>query len=131
MGSPFIALDQKHIVTGNLRIAGNSKLRKLLTKTLTIENLDQLISIKCPNQREPRSANFNKVFAEITTGLEYYIENLASKTKYNVNNFDQSKKMILERINLQINLLQSLYFSDLDVLGYLTLNCVLENMSLF
>ena len=49
MGSPFIALDQKHIVTGNLRIAGNSKLRKLLTKTLTIENLDQLISIKCPN----------------------------------------------------------------------------------
>ena len=100
MGSPFIALDQKHFVTGNLRIAGNSKFRKLLTKTLTIENLDQLISVKCPNQREPRSANFNKVFAEITTGLEYYIENLASKTKYNVNNFDQSKKMILERINI-------------------------------
>ena len=38
---------------------------------------------KGPNYREPRSTNFNKAFAEITTGLDNCI-NLASKSKYNV-----------------------------------------------
>ena len=36
---------------------------------------------------ESRLTNFNKPFAEITTGLDNFIENLASKTNYNVNNF--------------------------------------------
>ena len=72
--SPFIDPHHKHINTGDLGIVGNSKLRKLLTKG--------------PNCREPRSTNFNKTFAEVTTGIDNCIENLASKTKYNVNNFD-------------------------------------------
>lgn len=46
----------KHIFTGDLKILGNSKLSKLLTK--------------CPNHREPRSTNFNNTFADITTGSE-------------------------------------------------------------
>ena len=78
--SPFIDLHHKHIITDDLRIIVNSKLRKLLTKG--------------HNYREPRSTNFNKAFAEITTSLDNCIENLASETKYNVNNFDQWEKRI-------------------------------------
>ena len=47
---------------------------------------------KGPNYRQPRSTNFNKAFVKITTGLENCIKNLASTTKYNVNNFEQGKK---------------------------------------
>ena len=60
--SPFLDPHHKHINTRDLRIVGNSKLRKLLTKG--------------PNYREPRSTNFNKFFAETTTGLDNCIENL-------------------------------------------------------
>ena len=57
--SLFIDAHHKHVIAGDLRIVGNSKLWKLLTK--------------CPKYREPRSTrltNFKKVFAEITTGLD-------------------------------------------------------------
>ena len=108
--SPFIDPHHKHIITGDIRIVGNSK---LLTKG--------------PNYREPRSTNYNKAFAEITTGLDNYIENLASKTKCNVNNFHQWKKVILEKINLKIEKLKTKIkpsftkpiLSDADVLAYL------------
>ena len=52
----FIDPHYKHIFTSDLRISGNSKLSKLLTKR--------------PNHREPRSTNFYNPFADITTGLE-------------------------------------------------------------
>ena len=54
---------------------------------------------KGPNYREPRSTNFNKAFAEIIIALDNCIENLASKTIYNVNNFDQWEKIVLEKFN--------------------------------
>ena len=54
--SPFIDSHHKHIIIGHLRVVGNSKLRKLLTKG--------------PNCRESRSTDFNKAFAKITTGLD-------------------------------------------------------------
>ena len=82
--SPFIDPHQKHITTGDLRIAGNSRLWILFTKG--------------PNYREPRSTNFNKAIAEITSGLDNCIENLANKIQYNVNIFDQWKKMISEKL---------------------------------
>ena len=43
--SPFIDPHHKHIVTGDLKVIGNSRLRKLL-RVLPTENLGQLISIK-------------------------------------------------------------------------------------
>ena len=43
----------------------------------------------------------------MTTGLDNRIENLASKTKFNVNNFDQWKKIILEKIHLKIEKLKT------------------------
>ena len=63
--SPFSETHNKHIITSDLRIVGDSKFWKLLAKD--------------PNNREPRSTYFNKPFAEITTGLDNCIENLASK----------------------------------------------------
>ena len=63
--SPFNETHNKHIITSDLRIVGDSKFWKLLAKD--------------PNNREPRSTYFNKPFAEITTGLDNCIENLASK----------------------------------------------------
>ena len=88
----FIDPHHKHNITGNLRIVRNSNLWKLLTKS--------------PNFREPMSTDFNKAFAEVTTGSENCIENLASKMKYSVNNFDQCEKIILEEINLEIEKLK-------------------------
>ena len=73
----------KHNITGNLRIVRNPNLWKLLTKS--------------PNYREPMSTDFNKAFAEVTTGSENCIENLASKMKYRVNNFDHCEKIIFGR----------------------------------
>ena len=43
--SPFIDPHHKHIITGDFKVIGSSRLRKLL-RVLPIENLDQLISIK-------------------------------------------------------------------------------------
>ena len=76
--SPFIHHHHEYIITGDLRIVGNSRLRKLLTKA--------------PNYGEPSSTNFNKAFAGIATGLNNGIENLASRTRFNVSNFVQWKK---------------------------------------
>ena len=45
----------KYIITGDLRIIKNNKLRKLLTKG--------------PNYREPRTTNFSKALIDITTAL--------------------------------------------------------------
>ena len=50
--SPFIDSHHKHIIIGHLRVVRHSKLPKLLTN------------------REPRSTNFNKAFAKITTVLD-------------------------------------------------------------
>ena len=81
------------LIIGDLRIVGNLKLQKLLTNG--------------PNYRELRSINFSKAFAETTIGLDNCIEDLASKTKHNNNNFDQWKKMILENISLKIKKLET------------------------
>ena len=63
--SAFIDPHHKHITTGDFRIAGNSRFWILFTKG--------------PSYREPRSTNFKKAIAEITSGLDNCIENLANK----------------------------------------------------
>ena len=70
----FIVPHHKHVITGDFGIVGKSKLRKLLTKGPNYRDLDQLVSF---------------AFAKITNGLDNCFENVASKTKYNDNNFDQ------------------------------------------
>ena len=64
--STFCDPHHKHIITGDLRLIENVKLRKLLTKG--------------PNYREPRSINFSKALKEISIGIDELIESLSSKT---------------------------------------------------
>ena len=110
--SPFIDSHHKHNITGDLRFARDSKLQKLLTKS--------------PNYREPRSANLNEAFAEITTGFNNCNEKLTSKSKHDVNNFDQWKKAKKWK-NVKIEILKTKIkpsfknplLPDPDVLAYL------------
>ena len=54
--SKFIDGHHKHVVTGDLRIIANKKLRNLL--------------LKGPTYREPVNINYNKVLKEIKTGID-------------------------------------------------------------
>ena len=87
--SSYCDPDHKHIVTGDLRIVENRKLRKLLTKG--------------PNYREPRTTNLNKAKKEIITALTQCIERLANKTKNNIATFQSWKECIIAKIDLRIN----------------------------
>ena len=60
----------KHIITGNLQISKNNKLRILLTKG--------------PNYREIRTMKFSKVLTKITSALDTYIKAMTLKTKYTI-----------------------------------------------
>ena len=71
-------------MTDHLRIVEKSKLGIFLAKV--------------PDYRKARASNFNKAFAEIRAGLDNCIENLVSKTKHNANNFNQWKKIILQKL---------------------------------
>ena len=64
--STFSDPHHKHIITGDLRIVENSKLRKLLTKG--------------PNFREPRTLNFKIAFEKIKSAINQCIDNLSNKT---------------------------------------------------
>ena len=63
--SKFCDPHHKHIITGDLRITENKKLRKLLTKG--------------PNYTEPRTINFRKSYFEIDQALETCIEKMSTK----------------------------------------------------
>ena len=65
--SPFIDSNHDHIVTGDLRIIQNQKLRQLLAKG--------------PNFREPKTINWKKCREEITTGLSTCASNMIAKHK--------------------------------------------------
>ena len=58
----------KHIITQDLQIIKNNKLRKLLTRS--------------PNYRGPGTKNFSKALIKITTALDTCIESMTLKTKY-------------------------------------------------
>ena len=114
---PFIDPDHKQSLSLSLSIL----------IIITIIGDLRIVGNKGLNYRESRSTIFNKPFAEITTGLGNCIENLVRKTKYDVNNFYQWKKMILEKINLEIEKLKTkvkpsftkTLLSDPNVLAYL------------
>ena len=91
--SAFCNSDHKHIITGDLRIVENSKLRKLLTKG--------------PNYRQPKSINLNKAKKEIITALNQCIENLAIKTKNNVASFQTWKETIINKLETRLVYLQT------------------------
>ena len=78
-----------HIVSGDLRIVEDVKLRKLLSKG--------------PNYREPRTINYNKCKSEIVKALGDFIE------KHKLNNQDSNdwKNAIINAVEKKIYLLNS------------------------
>ena len=91
--SEFCDPHHKHIVSGDLRIISNLKLRKLLSKG--------------PNYREPRTLNYRKCKQSIESSISSSIDNLAAKYQLNVENLLSWKNKILELVDLRINVLKS------------------------
>ena len=65
--SPFADKHHNHIITGDLKIVENNKLRKLLSKG--------------PNHREPVAIDFDKAKEEILSGIETLVTNWAKKAQ--------------------------------------------------
>ena len=88
--SKFCDSTHKHIITGDLRIITNTKLRKLISRG--------------PNYREPRTINWKHCQKEIETGIELYINKvcLANKT-LNKSHLALWKLKLIEDVNNHIN----------------------------
>ena len=100
-----------HIITGNLQIIKNAKLRKLFTKG--------------PNFREPRTINWRKCRESIVDGLNECIASIS--TRINDNALGDWKATVLRKVDEKIEQLKSRIpnrqrkqiLKDQTVLGYL------------
>ena len=103
--SQFCDPHHNHIVSGDLRIINNSKLRKLFSKG--------------PNYRKPTTLNYHKCKQAIDSALTSSIDNLAAKynlssidnlaAKYNLSkeSFSAWKSKILERVDDRVKILKT------------------------
>ena len=91
--SEFVNGHHGHVVTGDLRIIRNGKLRKLISKG--------------PNYREPKTINWKKCRDVILEGVAQCLKNMASSSK-NVTETDLLpwKNMILQKVDAKISLLK-------------------------
>ena len=71
--SEFWDLHHKHIVSGDLRVITNPKLRKLFSKA--------------PNYREPKTLNYKKCEESIETAITSSIDILAAKYNLSIQDF--------------------------------------------
>ena len=91
--SEFCDPHHKHIVSGDLRIISNTKLRKLFSKG--------------PNYREPKMLNYRKCKQSIESSISSSINHLAAKYSLDVESFLAWKKKILELVDNRIKILNS------------------------
>ena len=77
-----------HIVTGNLNIIENNKLRKLLSKG--------------PNFREPKTLNYNKCFSSIEADLQNTVDHLTCKYNLANNALEAWREAILAKVRNRI-----------------------------
>ena len=91
LNSEFCDPHHKHIVSGDLRIIRNSKLRKLISKG--------------PNYREPKMQNFRKCRESIESSVTLAMDNLASRYNLPVNSFFAWKDKILELVDDRVRIL--------------------------
>ena len=89
--SEFYDKDHNHIITGDLRIIKNSKLRKLLTKG--------------PNYRESRGIDFEKGLKYINLGLNEFVDKICSKNKNLKTSMSNWKNNVLKKLKNKINTL--------------------------
>ena len=90
--STFCDPHHKHIVTGDLRIVENDKLRKLLAKG--------------PNYREPMAINYKQAKSKIITALDSCIESFTEDTKHSKEVFQNWKTAVLDSVDQKINILK-------------------------
>ena len=81
-----------HVVTGDLRIIENAKLRKLFSKG--------------PNYRENKTINYNTCLKEISAALDICASNMASKYQLDVKLFDNWKSLVKEKVTDKIRKLK-------------------------
>ena len=91
-GSPFVDGDHGHIVTGDLRIIQNNKLRKLF--------------VKGPKYREPSRIDFLRAKECITAALNEFITSSSSKFKIDKTEFFDCKQTIIDKGNQKVSLLE-------------------------
>ena len=82
-----------HVVTGNLNIIKNNKLRKLLSKG--------------PNYREPKTLNYNKCFSSIESDLQDMVDKLTNKYTLANNALNAWKITILAKVRNRIDTLKN------------------------
>ena len=92
ISSHFCDPQHKHIVTGDLRIIENEKLRCLFSKG--------------PNYREAKPINLQKCKESIKNSLDETILKLSDKYKLDFNLFTNWKNKILSKVNSRINSLR-------------------------
>ena len=91
--SEFIDKDHGHIITGDLRVVKNNKLRSLLTKG--------------PNYRLPQTINYNKCQTEICLSVDNFSEDIINKYKLTENSMDDWKVHIKEQVANKITSLKA------------------------
>ena len=91
--STFCDQQHNHIITGDLRLVANSKLRKLLTKG--------------PNFRETQTINFRIALQKIKTAINQCIDKMSSETGVPTQSFDCWKNKIFDKIKTKIDKLKS------------------------
>ena len=81
-----------HVVTGDLRIIENSKLRKLFSKG--------------PNYRENKTINYNKCKIEIYKAVDACASKMAVKYNLNIEAFDRWKSKVKEKVAEKVHKLK-------------------------
>ena len=89
----FTNKDHGHIITGDLNIINNNKLRKLISKG--------------PKYREPALINWKDARNQITIGLDQYIDQVTSDKGLNKAYFSEWKNIILNLVDNKIDLLKT------------------------
>ena len=93
VNSPFVDDHHGHIITGDLRIVTDSKLRNLLSKG--------------PNHREPVTLDFDKAKEEILSGINLLVNKWSEKYKVHKNIFDGWKLQLDELLTTRITSLRT------------------------
>ena len=91
--SEFKDPHHNHIITGDLRVVQNQKLRKLLTKG--------------PNYREPKTLNYNSCKKEIKSSLTLAIDKLAARYNITIESLLPWKNKILQEVDQRIKILKA------------------------
>ena len=90
--STFCNPDHGHVITGDLGIIENSKLRSLFTKG--------------PNYREPMNISYGKCLTEIENAMTIYVQKLIADNNLLPDSMNPWKNEILNKVKGKINILK-------------------------